>query len=63
MEQLTVKTLKTLLDNYPDDAIIYLGDDEELNGIHGAYFCQNEDADMIKQMSYGGYNKGGILIS
>ena len=63
MEQLTVKNLKEILNQFPDGLVIYLGDDEELNGIHGAYFCQREPKSMIEQISYGGYKKGGVLIS
>ena len=41
MGQLTVGVLKTLLEKVPDDLLICIGDDEELNGIHGAYFAQS----------------------
>ena len=41
MPQLTVGALKTLLEEVPDDLLICIGDDEELNGIHGAYFAQS----------------------
>lgn len=41
MKQLTVGALKTLLEEVPDDLPICIGDDEELNGIHGAYFAQS----------------------
>lgn len=41
MKQLTVGTLKALLEKVPDDLLICIGDDEELNGIHGAYFAQS----------------------
>lgn len=63
MKQLTVKVLKELLNTMPDNAIVYLGDDEELNGIHGAYFVQKETKAIINSMSYGTYDKGGVLIS
>lgn len=43
MNQLTVKQLKEALANVNSDAKIYLGDDEELNGIHEAYFAQLDD--------------------
>ena len=43
MEQLTVGKLKTLLKEVPDNLLVCIGDDEELNGIHGAYFAQRID--------------------
>ena len=43
MEQLTVGKLKTLLKDVPDNLLVCIGDDEELNGIHGAYFAQRID--------------------
>lgn len=43
MKQLTVGALKTLLEGVPDDLLVCIGDDEELNGIHGAYFAQRID--------------------
>lgn len=43
MNQLTVGALKTLLKDIPDDLLVYIGDDEELNGMHGAYFAQRLD--------------------
>lgn len=63
MKQLTVGVLKDQLSKMPDNALVYLGDDEELNGIHAAFFVQEERADSISSMSYGSYTKGGCLIS
>lgn len=63
MKQLTVKVLKERLASMPDNAVVYLGDDEELNGVHGAYFVQTEPRKVINSISYGTYNKGGVLIS
>lgn len=63
MKQMTVKQLKKYLKDFPDDALVYLGDDEELNGIHGAYFIQEESGDFISSISYGNYDQGGVLIS
>lgn len=63
MKQLTVKELKAILEKLPDNAPVYLGDDEELNGIHGAYFAQKMAGNIIADLSYGGYKKSGILIS
>lgn len=39
---LTVKQLKQALKNVPDDTIIILGDDDELNGVHNAWYAQKE---------------------
>lgn len=36
MNQLKVKDLKKILDEMPDNAVVYLGDDEELNE---PFFC------------------------
>ena len=63
MKQLTVGVLKLALQNEPDDELIFLGDDEELNGIHGAYFVGRHDADEMEDMSQGTCNKSGFLIS
>ena len=45
MKQLTVGALKTLLENVPDNLLVCIGDDDELNGIHGAYFAQRIDGE------------------
>lgn len=63
MIQLTVKDLKTALEMFDDNMPIYLGNDEELNGVHEAYFIQLEDAKTLKQLSYNDCDKDGILIS
>lgn len=63
MKQLTVKTLKKYLNDMPENALVYLGDDEELNGVHGAYFIQKENREFINSISYGTYDKGGVIIS
>lgn len=63
MNQLKVKDLKKILDEMPDNAVVYLGDDEELNGIHGAYFCQRATKGMVSECTYGRYKKAGVLIS
>ena len=63
MKQLTVKQLRTLLKDMPDNYTIYLGDDEELNGIHEAYFCQKINGDEASSFSYGSYTKMGVMIS
>lgn len=63
MEQMTAGKLRTWLAKYPDDTVIYLGDDEELNGVHQAYFVQKETGSVINELSYGNYKKSGILIS
>ena len=60
MKQLTVKELlgviKTLQEEHGEKAVdempVYIGDDEELNGIHGAYFADgitatDEDIDSL----------------
>lgn len=43
MTQVTVKALKAALEGVPDDTVVFLGDDEELNGVHAAYYMQTED--------------------
>lgn len=63
MKQLKVKDLKMILETMPDNAVVYLGDDEELNGLHGAYFCQKVSKGMVMDTSYGRYEKSGVLIS
>lgn len=63
MKQLTVKQLKSILNTMPENAKIYLGDDEELNGIHGAYFAQEVSKDDIVSLSYGEFDNSAILIS
>lgn len=63
MKQITVGKLKSLLENYNDTDIVYLGDDEELNGLHGAYFVQEISGKEAKEISWGSLTKGGILIS
>ena len=62
-EQLTVKKLKELLEDMPDNDIIYLGDDEELNGIHEAYFCQRITGKEANSLTYGAWDKKGVMIS
>lgn len=63
MKQLTVKSLKGYLKDMPEDAIVYIGDDEELNGLHEAFFIQEIDDDFASSASYGSITKGGVLIS
>lgn len=62
-EQLTVKKLRELLKGMPDNDIIYLGDDEELNGIHEAWYCQEINADEASAYSYGSLTEKGVMIS
>ena len=40
MELLTVKELRDYLETLDDELPIILGDDEELNGVHGCYFVE-----------------------
>lgn len=63
MNQLTVKKLKEILSEMKDTDVIYLGDDEELNGLHSAYFCQKMSGNEISSITYGTIRKGGVLIS
>ena len=63
MNQLTVKALKQILSGMKDDDVIYLGDDEELNGVHEAFFCQEMSGNELSSISYGSITKGGVLIS
>lgn len=63
MKLITVKELKEQLNQYDDDEPIYLGDDEELNGIHGGFFVQRVGKSSVKSLSYDSFDKAGILIS
>lgn len=64
MKQLTLKTLRAVTAHLPEDTIIYLGDDEELNGTHQAFFIQTMEKDELNEIGYGSdYEKGGLLIS
>lgn len=63
MKQLTVKELREALKKMPDDALVYLGDDDELNGIHGAWYVEKQTREQINNLSYGNFNEKGILIS
>jgi len=64
MNQLTVKVLKGLIAHLPDDTVVYLGDDEELNGVHQAFFVQTVGKNELNDMGCGNdYKKGGLLIS
>lgn len=40
MEKMTVGRLKQLLDKVPNNLVVYIGNDEELNGVHPAFFAQ-----------------------
>ena len=62
MKLLTVKELKEQLSHYADDEPVYLGDDEELNGLHGAYFVQRINKSSVHSMNEY-YDGAGILIS
>lgn len=63
MKQITVGKLRTLLKDYNSTDIVYLGDDEELNGLHGAYFVQEINGKEATEISWGNIKKGGVLIS
>lgn len=43
MNALTVGRIKEAIKKLPDDMVVILGDDEELNGVHLAFFIQTED--------------------
>lgn len=43
MKQLTVKDLREAIKGLPSDTRVFLGDDEELNGVHQAWYAQTED--------------------
>lgn len=69
MTQLTVRAIRETIANLPDDAVVYLGDDEELNGIHEAFFVQEITDDEVSTYSQGSLtendapNKRRLLIS
>ena len=53
MKRLTVGALGAMIKNLPEDAVVYLGDDEELNGIHEAFFVQTITDDEVDTFSQG----------
>lgn len=80
MGQLQIRDLEELIENlkkkYPNDyknITIYIGDDEELNGVHSANWCEeiNEndetDEDIIEMINDNAgdikFNKKAVLIS
>lgn len=64
MTQLTIKAIRETIAHLPDDMVVYLGDDEELNGVHQAFFVQTIEKDELNKVGYGNdYDKGGLLIS
>ena len=63
MKQLKVKDLIECLEEMPPNSIVYLGDDEELNGLHEAYFVQKVNGEFVNSVSYGSLDKAGVLIS
>ena len=64
MTQLTVGQLKNAIKNLPNDTVVYIGDDEELNGIHHAFFIQAcTKKELLDLCDYGDFKKGGLLIS
>lgn len=64
MKQMTIGTLKALIQNVPDNMVVFLGDDEELNGIHQAFFAQKCSKEEIKEFSQDQFEgTTGFLIS
>ena len=63
MEKLTVGKLKQILATVPDNQIVYLGDDEELNGIHLAFFAQEMSERDMKEFSQDQFKGTGFLIN
>ena len=63
MNNLTVGDLREALKHYPSDLPVFLGDDEELNGIHRAYYAQKFTAKEAEESSYGSISEAGFLIS
>lgn len=53
MNQLTVGALREAIKGLPASTVIYLGDDEELNGIHEAFFAQEITDDDVSTYSDG----------
>lgn len=65
-----IKTNAKLSDEQIKNMPIYLGDDEELNGVHDAMFCNyvsEEDADIVELIEENRTNSefkdGALLIS
>ena len=64
MNQITVGVLRKAIKGLPDSTVVYLGDDEELNGIHEAYFVQPACKKELETMcSHQEFKRGGLLIS
>lgn len=53
MKQLTVGALGAMIKGLPENAVVYIGDDEELNGIHQAFFVQEMTDDEVDTFSQG----------
>ena len=73
MEQLTVKDLRDRLNGLDGDTPVYLGNDDELNGIHMGWYVniidkkEDDDADLIGMIQEDGHNRDfkekAVLIS
>ena len=62
-KQMKVKDLIGYLEEMPPNSLVYLGDDEELNGLHEAYFVQKVNSEFVNSVSYGSFDTAGVLIS
>lgn len=73
MEQLTVKTLIDRLKGLDGDTPVYLGNDDELNGIHMGWYVnvidkkEEDDKDLIEMIQEDRHNRDfkekAVLIS
>ena len=79
MKQIKVKNILALLDQLKKQGMsekeigelaVYIGDDEEMNGIHTAYYCQKideiNDAEFVELIENGNnakFNERALLIS
>lgn len=49
MKPLTVGALKKALDGIPDNTIVILGDDDEFNGCHNAWYSHKQKLGNVKE--------------
>lgn len=72
MQELTIGVLKAILNKYPDSLPVIIGDDEELNGVHLAFYCEaydfkqpitDEETEYIhKSLNMDKYNNQKVLL-
>ena len=53
MNVLTVGALRKAIVGLPKDTIVIIGNDDELNGVHNAWYAQTEQVDNLKIRTIG----------